>query len=67
MREMLLLAMRGARDIVHRQQVTMNNLANVSTDGFRREISLVQEGQDTLMRRATGPDLTGFWPNARVR
>ena len=58
MREMLLLAMRGARDIVHRQQVTMNNLANVSTDGFRREISLVQEGQDTLMRRSTGPDLT---------
>ena len=58
MREMLLLAMRGARDIVHRQQVTMNNLANVSTDGFRREISLVQEGQDSLMRRSTGPDLT---------
>jgi flagellar basal-body rod protein FlgF len=58
MREMLLLAMRGARDIVHRQEVTMNNLANVSTDGFRREISLVQEGQDTLMRRTTGPDLT---------
>jgi flagellar basal-body rod protein FlgF len=58
MREMLLLAMRGARDIVRRQEVTMNNLANVSTDGFRKEISLVQQGGDSLARRSTGPDLS---------
>jgi flagellar basal-body rod protein FlgF len=50
--------MRGAKDIVRRQEVTMNNLANVSTDGFRKEISLVQQGGDRLARRTTGPDLS---------
>ncbi len=58
MREMMLLAMRGARDIVRRQEVTMNNLANVSTDGFRKEISLLQQGPDGMVRRTTGPDLS---------
>ena len=55
MREMLLLSMRGARDIVRRQEVVMNNLANVSTDGFRREIAHVQEDADGQVRRGTGP------------
>lgn len=58
MREMLLLSMRGARDIVRRQEVVMNNLANVSTDGFRREIALVSEDANGQMRRGTGPDLS---------
>ena len=39
MREMLLQAMGGARDTVRYQMVAMNNLANVATDGFRREIA----------------------------
>lgn len=58
MRETLLLAMRGARDIVRRQEVTMNNLANVSTDGFRKEISLVRHETHSSTFRATGPDFT---------
>ena len=44
MQELLLSAMEGARNIVKRQTVNMNNLANVSTDGFRKEIALIQTG-----------------------
>lgn len=58
MREVLLLSMRGARDIVRRQEVVMNNLANVSTDGFRREISHIRQHSDGHVRRGTGPDFS---------
>ncbi len=36
----------------------MNNLANVSTDGFRREIAHIRQDSDGQVRRNTGPDLT---------
>ncbi len=58
MREMLLLSMRGARDIVRRQEVTMNNLANVATDGFRKEIALLKLDSEGNAYRTTSPDLS---------
>lgn len=42
MQEMLIMSMEAARNIVDRQTMNMHNLANVSTDGFRKEIALLQ-------------------------
>ncbi|MEP5765403.1 MAG: flagellar basal body rod protein FlgF [Halieaceae bacterium] len=58
MREMLLMAMRGARDVVRRQEVNMNNLANVSTDGFRKEIAHIQRDANGHGVRNTTPDFS---------
>lgn len=57
MQEMLMLSMEGARNIVHRQVLNMHNLANVSTDGFRREMALLEpvESGDEL---TSAPDFT---------
>ena len=59
MREMLLMSMRGARDIVRRQTVNMNNLANVNSDGFRKEISHIQRLPDGSAVRTSSPDFSG--------
>ncbi|MBA4267696.1 MAG: flagellar biosynthesis protein FlgF, partial [Comamonadaceae bacterium] len=39
MDRMIYTAMTGANAAMHRQQVLSNNLANVSTPGFRAELS----------------------------
>lgn len=58
MREMLLMAMKGARDIVRTQTVNMNNLANVSTDGFRKEIAHVDRDEHGASLPVSSPDFT---------
>lgn len=57
MQEMLILSMEAGRNIVHRQTMNMHNLANVSTDGFRKEIAHVEkmESGDEL---SSAPDFS---------
>jgi flagellar basal-body rod protein FlgF len=58
MREMLLMSMQGARDIVRSQTLNMNNLANISTDGFRKEITHLERGEDGLNYQISRPDMS---------
>lgn len=58
MRDLMLMAMRGARDIVHMQRATMNNLANASTDGFRAELARFVPLENGASRPATVTDFS---------
>ena len=58
MREMILMSMQGARDIVQSQTLNMNNLANISTDGFRKEITHLERGEDGLNYQISRPDMS---------
>ena len=57
MNQLLVTAMNSARNIMQAQAVNTNNLANVSTDGFKAELAFVSEA-DSEGSVYSSPDLS---------